>query len=72
MIRETCRTYRYHFGAMMFGHDSLNFDTDAFARFYFGSAIFAIKVIGRAFAQIRAEAAIADTIQAFAFHFFAG
>jgi hypothetical protein len=67
MIRETYRTYCYHFGTGTSGYDSLNFDTDTFARFYFGSAIFAMKMIGRAFAQIRTEAAIADTVRFF-FH----
>jgi hypothetical protein len=51
----------------MSGYDSLNFDTDTFTRFYFDSAIFAMKMIGRAFAQIRTEAAIADAVRFF-FH----
>jgi hypothetical protein len=51
----------------MSGYDSPNFNTDTFTRLYFGSAIFAMKMIGRAFAQIRTEAAIADTVRFF-FH----
>ena len=69
VLREAARTYRYHFRTVSAVLHRFDFDLNTFARFYFGSSIFAMNMIGRTFAQNGTKAAITDTIQIFSFHF---